>query len=121
MGKRGRPKTAKNVIISPWLSAKADCREGRFCQIGNTLLLSEEFQTLKDSTKYLYICMAMEAAGRSEFVFPLSAAKKYGIARATLRRAIEELIDKQFIDMTSSGKTTREANFYVFSSKWKPP
>ena len=65
--------------------------------------------------------MAMESGGRPEFVFPLSAAKKYGISENTLRRGIKELIANGFIDMTSSGKTTREANYYAFSYRWKPP
>lgn len=121
MGKQGRPKASKNVPISPWLSAKKDCREGRFIQIGNSLLLSDLFHRLKDSSKYLYICMAMEAAGRSDFLFPLSTAKKYGIQRATFRRGIQELIENNLIELTSSGQVTREPNYYQFVYTWKPP
>lgn len=119
MARRGRPKIAQNVAISPWLSAKKDCREGRFLQVGNSLLLSEEFQTLKDSAKFLYFCMALECGGRPEFEFPLSTAKKYGIPGTTFRRVIQDLINGHFIEVISSGKTTREPNDYRFISEWK--
>ena len=121
MRKPGRPKVSKNVPISPWLSAKKDCREGRFIQIGNSLLFSELFHRLKDSSKYLYLCMAMEAAGRSDFLFPLSVAKKYGISESTLRRGLEDLKKEGFIELTSSGQVTREPNYYRFVYDWKPP
>ena len=66
----GRRKTAGRCNIRPWLSAKADCKEGRFIQIGNSLLLSEQFGKLKAGARDLYFRMAMESGGEREFTFP---------------------------------------------------
>ena len=75
----GRGKAAVHCNIRPWLSAKADCKEGRFIQIGNSLLLSEQMGKLKPGARYLYLCMTMEAGGKREFTFPASSAEKYHI------------------------------------------
>lgn len=104
--------------IKPWLSANTDCKEGRFIQCGNSLLLSKKFQTLTPGARITYLAMSMESGGRREFIFPLSAAKKYGIAKNTLTRHIEEMIKAGFITV-QSGKTVRQPNLYAFSFEWK--
>lgn len=104
--------------IKPWLSGRVDCREKRFIQVGNTLMLSETFQCLSPGSKYLYFCMALESAGRSYFTFPLGAAKKYGIRGSSLRRHINELEQKGFI-VRHSMKNLRQPNDYNFSYGWK--
>lgn len=120
-------KAAENCPLKPWESARRDCRERRFVQIGNSMLLpkySEDkkqinpFYDLKTGEKYLYFCMVMEAGGRRDFRFPLSSAKKYGISNGSFRTYVETLIDKKLITR-QSGKNTREANNYSFSSGWK--
>ena len=63
--------------ITAWMSAKADNKEKRFIQVGNSLLLSKEFQKLGVGARCLYMCMAMESAGKRGFEFPLSAAKSH--------------------------------------------
>ena len=124
-----RHKAAKNCDIKPWLSLNPDCKEGRFLQAGNSLFLSRKddsgneknrFLLLSNGAKMLYLCMALESGGKREFQFPQRAAKKYGIASSSLRRYIDELIRYGFIDR-DSGWTTREANNYTFSLKWKEP
>ncbi len=126
MRRRYRP--AKKCIISPWLSARIDCSEGRFIQVGNSLLLAhidkktEEdtnpFHKLSSKTQMLYLCMTLEAGGSRNFEFPLKAAKKYGIAESTFRRGVTELVSKGFITR-QSGKIVRLPNLYQFSEKWK--
>ena len=74
----GRHKVAKNCNILPWVSGKADCKEGRFIQIGNSLLLSKEYQALSPGAGRLYLCMAMESGGKREFTFTHGIGKKYG-------------------------------------------
>ena len=81
-----RRKSADKCSILPWLSAKPDSREGRFTQIGNSLLLSPKFKELTTGARSLYISMAME-----------------------------ELLSVGCIVLKSSGKNTREANVYTFS------
>lgn len=97
MGSRRRGRDT----IKPWLSARLDCKEGRFVQVGNSLLLSKKFQALTAGARFLYLCMTMESAGKREFIFPKSAAEKYGIARNSLTRQVAELQDKGFISVQS--------------------
>lgn len=113
-----RRKAARNCNILPWLSARGDSSEGRFLQIGNSLLLSKSFQALSAGAQVLYLCMSMESAGRREFVFPRTAAKKYGIPPRSLLRYVAELTDAGFIDKTSL-KNLRQPNEYQFSFRWK--
>ena len=123
----GRHKSSFNVNIRPWLSARRDCSEGRFIQVGNSLLLSHkdndgieqnQFVKLSSSDKYLYLCMALESGGRREFQFPLSSAKKYGIKERTFRRGVNELIEAKMIQR-QSGATARLPNNYEFVFDWK--
>jgi hypothetical protein len=114
----GRRKAAENCVVLPWVSARIDCKEGRFLQIGNSLLLSEQFKALSAGAKHLYICMTMESGGRRAFVFPLAAAKKYGVASTSFRRYIEELEAKGFIEVHSNANL-RQKNDYLFSLTWK--
>ena len=120
-----RRKAASNCTILPWLSGKQDCKDGRFIQIGNSLLLRQitegagnPFVNLPDGAKYLYFCMAMESGGKRCFQFPQAAARKYGIPPATLRRNIEKLIEAGMIKK-ESGKTVRQPNNYEFDFSWK--
>ena len=113
-----RKKAAQNCNILPWLSARADCKEGRFIQIGNSLLLSDSFAELSAGARMLYFCMSLECGGKRVFTFPLTAAKKYGFAPATFRRHITELEAAKFISV-NSGKCVRQANVYEFSFGWK--
>ena len=104
--------------ISWYLSARADSREKRFIQVGDTLLLSERFNHLSAGAQHLYLCMAMEAGGRSEFQFPQSAAAKYGIAPASFWRYVRELEEKHFLTVRSY-KNLRQPNHYQFCMEWK--
>lgn len=108
----------KKSTISPWLSARDDNREGRFIQVGNSLLLSKKFQLLGAGARFLYFCMAMESGGRREFLFPEAAAKKYGIPSSSFRRYLRELETKGFLTIRSM-KNLRQPNRYAFSYDWK--
>ena len=122
-----RRKAAQNANIRPWLSARYDCSEGRFLQVGNSLFLSHkdkdgleqnQFAKLSLSAKYTYLCMCLESGGRREFQFPLAAAKKYSISERTFRRCINELIEAKMISR-QSGANARLPNNYEFISEWK--
>lgn len=102
----------------PWMSAKADGREKRFLQVGNSLLLSKRFQALGTGARLLYLCMAMESGGRRTVLLPQTAAKKYGVPSTSLRRYISQLADGGFIKV-SSNKNLRKPNVYAFSSAWR--
>lgn len=93
----GRHKAAKNVSFPYWMSERADCREGRFLQVGNSLMLSEAVQELTPGARWLYFALAMESGGRPETTFTHSTAKKYGVASSSFERQIKELCDHGFI------------------------
>lgn len=114
-----RRKAAQNVEIKPWLSARANCREGRFIQVGNSLLLNRKFQELTQGARFTYQCMAMESGGRVNFTFQKSSAAKYGITESTLSRHIKELTSSGFIEIEESGRYTRTPNRYKFSFRWR--
>lgn len=101
-----------------WMSAKRDCREARFVQIGNSLLFHEKFRSLSAGAFKLYICCAMEAAGSINFQIPASKAEQYGIPPRSLARYIKELEGAGFIQTDHSGKSTRTANDYSFCFRW---
>lgn len=126
-----RVKAAKHCNIKPWLSARPDCTEGRFIQVGNSLLLSHKtnagtegnaFLKLTPNARLLYLDMCLEAGEQRQFIFPKAAAKKYGFTETTFRRGVNELSHKGFIAVNSV-RTTREPNIYQFLSEWKtqPP
>ena len=106
--------------LRPWLSGRADNREGRFTQIGNTLLLDKRFQALSVGARWLYICLANESGGQREVKFPHGTARKYGIASSSFDRYIKELRETGFITLTGGmGYGRFEANVYRFSLDWK--
>ena len=115
-----RKRCAKNVPLSPWLSGNADCRDGRFIQVGNSLLLSKAFQALSAKAQILYLCMTMEAAGKPVVRFSHGAAKKYGIAGSTFDRTVKQLRDYGFVELVGEDVMGQFcANEYRFSSCWK--
>ncbi len=124
-------RAAKNCVVLPWLSGRADCKEGRFLQLGNSLFLSRKdkdgneqnaFLLLSTGARMLYLSMALEAGGQRSFVFPLAAAKKYGLASTSFRRYIDELEAAGFIAVHSNANLRKE-NDYYFNLDWKlkPP
>ena len=116
-----RRKSAKNVPIPGWLSANLDCKEGRFIQVGNSLLLSEDFQALKPTTQNLYLCLAMESGGRPVVKLSHSAAlRKYGMPHTTYDRAVKELVAKGFIERVNDEEYSQfRTNEFRFSTVWK--
>ena len=60
------------------LSAKADNREKRSIQAGNSLLLSRQFHALSAGSRFLYFCMAAESGKADNSIFPQKAAKSTG-------------------------------------------
>ena len=113
-----RKKAAYQADIRPWLSARNDCREGRFLQIGNSLLLSRAFQNLTANARFLYLCLAMEAGGKRDVIISRSHAQKYGVKQSTFSRSIKELSESGFIRIDES-RGRYETNRFEFISDWK--
>lgn len=113
------PKIKSGAVLLPWLSARPDNKEGRFIQVGNSLLLSKQFQTLTGAAQITLLCMAMESGGKREFQFPHSVAyKKYGISGTTLDRALKILVSKGFITVFQRG-SLNFPSIYGFCMEWK--
>lgn len=114
--------------LKPWLTNKAPGGKtnGRFIQVGNSLLMCKHFQDLSAGAKYLYFAMAMEAGAQNDFAFSKGvAARKYGIAATSFERHRRELEDAGFISLLNSlpdsePKAQFAANRFRFSfEKWR--
>lgn len=114
--------------LKPWLTNKAPGSKtnGRFIQVGNSLLMNTQFQELSTGAKYLYLCMAMEAGSKNDFAFSKGvAARKYGIASTSFERHRRELESAGFICLLDSlsesePKAQFAANRFRFSfEKWR--
>lgn len=117
----GRRKAAQNCTILPWLSGKADGREGRFLQLGNSLLLDKRFHALSSGARYLYLCLSMEAGGKKTVQFSRgTTAKKYGIPKNSFTRQIEELVQNGFVQRIADDDLLQFAPaVYELSILWK--
>lgn len=113
-------KAAKNADIRPWLSARCDCKEGRFIQLGNSLLLSKEYQALSSGARHMYACMTMESGGKKTYEFSKNrTGAKYGIPGTSFDRHVKELKEKRFILCIEDNHTIRQPNLYEFCLDWK--
>ena len=74
-----RRKAAKSIELKPWLSGNKDCRDGRFIQVGNSLLLSLAFKKLPGNAVKTYLALCMESGGRPTVTLSHAGAAKYGI------------------------------------------
>lgn len=115
------PRRRSGATLLPWLSARQDGKEGRFLQIGNTLLLDKRFQALSSGARYLFLCLAMEAGGKRSVSFSRGVtAKKYGIPKNSFTRHCSELEKSGFIRRIESGDFLQFAPaVYEFSLEWK--
>ena len=115
-----RKKAARNVEIKPWLSGNLNNREGRFIQVGNSLLLSHSFQDLSAGARHLYLCLCMESGGNSHVTFPRNSAKKYGIPITSFDRYRAELVERGFIERVLTPDRERWAKAeFRFILNWK--
>ena len=115
-----RRKSAQNCALLPWLTARADGREGRFLQLGNSLILDCRFQALSPGARWLYLALCLEAGGKREVAFPHRAAKKYGIAATSFDRHISELQKAGFVTRVEDGNYAQFAPaVYRFSLAWR--
>jgi hypothetical protein len=105
--------------IKPWLSARKDCKEGRFIQVGNSLLLSPKLHKLTVGARYAYLCMTIESGGKREFSFTKSVARKYDIGAASHSRHVKELLEAGFIECITPGGLLGLKNVYKFLFSWK--
>lgn len=115
-----KKRSAKSRPLKPWLSANHDSRDGRFIQVGNSLMLSSTFHELTLGARWLYFCMAMESGGKMEFVFTQSVAKKYRISPSSFKRNASDLVRRGFVERVRSPAQERwEESRFRFRFDWK--
>ena len=109
-----------NGQLLPWMSARLDCKEKRFLQVGNSLFFSPEFQNLNTGARMLYLCMAIESGGKREVAFSRATAAKYGIPRNSFTRQITDLKEAGFVEVSMESNYWQFApTVYRFSFLWK--
>lgn len=115
------PRQRSGATLLPWLTARQDCKELRFIQVGNTLLLDKRYQALSTGARCLYQDMLMEAGGKPTVEFSRGTAqKKYGVPKNSFSRYITELKDAGFIVVEQDGNFYQFApNVYRFSLEWR--
>jgi len=113
------PRYRSKQPLPPWATATLDGREGRFIQIGNTLLLSKTFLALNGNAQLLYIRMVNEAGGKREFAFTAGDARKYEMSKSGFAKSLDELKEKNFIECAENNANLRKANVYRFCDGWK--
>ena len=119
MSGKGKRRAAQHCSILSHLSARYDCQEVKFVQVGASFFEDEKVGFLKPQTKWLYLCMALVAGKDTEFFFSRGDALKFGIPDRTFRTAINELLEKGFLIRVESGKFTRTKNKFRFNYNWK--
>jgi len=108
----------KKTPFAPWESTKSDGIEQRYIRYGNSQLLHEAVLNLSHSAFRVYTYMRLESGGRIEFEFPRTKFIKI-VSRDGFQRAVKELVEAGFIDVTEQNANLRKANKYRFSSRWK--
>ena len=113
------PRYRSKQPLPPWVTATPDGREGRFIQLGNTLLLSKTFLALNGNAQLLYIRMVNEAGGHREFTFTAGDARIYKMSKSGFAKSLDELKEKNFIECAENNANLRKANVYRFCDGWK--
>lgn len=104
--------------------------KGKFTKICNDMMDSPAWKALTRSQRYLYLELkrkytAKYADGRllsdnaDNISMPAAEAKELYSDLRTFRADIDSLIEYGFINLIESGWTTRTANIYGFSDRWK--
>lgn len=119
----GKKRNKKNNL-NPWLTANRPEQKDSFIQVGESLSTHPAFIDLSYSAKFTYeqMCRAANYAknnGQSEFVFPQSVFRKYGITKSTFQSAKEQLISHGFIVCTFCGQNQRVESRYKMVNWWK--
>ena len=117
MAKRKKPRRLK---LKSWCSARFSCDDLPFLTIGLSLLECNAFQTLKASSRIMYLLMALLCRGSAEFEFSRSVEERYfSKSHETAETSKKRLLDKGFISVTE--KRAFKSTVYVFSDCWKTP
>ena len=114
-------------------------KHDKFGKIYCGMLESEQFKSLTIGERLFYVTCRVQAnseKGRqclykhgadynreynheTDFVFPSSHLKKYGIDRCNASRYFRRLAEKGFIEIKENNKIRKCVNVYSFTDRWK--
>lgn len=108
----------KKVPFDSWESDKPNGIEQRYIRLSNSQMVSMAMKSLSSSAFRVYVNMKLESGHNVQFKFPFSKYKSY-MTRPTFKQAVDELVDKGFIEVAQHNANLRKANVYRFSDGWK--
>lgn len=107
---------AKSLVRSPaWWSLGETA-----CKVLMIFLTKRQFEELKVDAKPGKREKAWLIKNNGTIIFTCSEAERYGITRGRFVRAIDQLIEVGFLDISHSGfGLHRDATLYSLSQRWK--
>lgn len=98
----------------------ADGLRDSYIAMTKSMLLNENWLKLTYSSQILYMYMKLWSYGKIETSFSYSLAIKQQIvkSRTTFKKAIDELIENGFIEITRISKKPGIGTLYRFTDKW---
>lgn len=89
-----------------------------YISITKSMLTSEQWKNLSYTAREIYLHMKLWAYGKEEFKFSYSLALNVVNSKSTVKKAIDDLVEKGFIEIIRISRTPGIGTIYKFSSKW---
>ena len=83
-----------------------------------SMVMSESWKSLSYSSKNFYIYMKFWSYGKQEFTYSYNLAMEVFHSRTTIKKCIDELVDKGFVEITRISKAPNVGTKYKFIDKW---
>ena len=90
-----------------------------YCILTKSMLTNENYLSLTNSSKILYIYMKLWSIGNKTFQFSYNLATNIIKNRKTIYNSLNELEQKGFIEVISKSKQVGFGTKYCLSNKWK--
>jgi len=91
--------------------------EDMYIRLTKTLLLNNNFKTLQNSAKVLYIYMRLWAYPKKEFSYSIGNSKGL-MSKNTFLKNVDILEKEGFINIKFRNKYSHMVNIYEFSDRW---
>ena len=89
-----------------------------YISLTRSMLTNENWLSLKSSSKELYQYMKLWSYGKQEFKFSYTLALNIIHSRSTIKKSIDELVNKGFIEIVKCSKRPGIGTTYKFSNNW---
>ena len=98
-------------------AVREDYQEPYVC-LTKSMITSEKWKQLNYASREMYIHMKLWAFGRQEFKFSYTLALNVVASRTTIKKAIDDLVDKGFIEIVRISRTPGIGTIYKFIDNW---